>query len=514
MSDSMSSAEPAAPDAPRGGDQGHPRGLPVLFFAELWERFSFYGMRSLLTLYMTKALRYSDQRAYGVYGAYGSLVYAFPVLGGWLADRLLGFRLAIVLGGLLMAAGHFVMAVPGELALYVAMALLCLGNGFFKPNISSLLGQLYVAGDARRDAGFTIFYMGINIGALAAPLLCGTIGQRVDWHWGFGLAGFGMVLGLLWFLSGRARLQGHGQPPDVARLMRKGFGKLSALQWTLIATGLSIGPVALALRDNQTIGYLLYALGVVVYGGLIVRALRQPAVVRGRLLAAIVLMACSMVFWALFEQAGSSLTLFTERNVDREVIPHLWGLRDWIGADIPASALLAINPLYIMFLALPFARLWTSLKQRQHDPSIPTKFSLGLIQLGLGFLVVVYLAAPRASAGGLTGIGWLLLMYLLHTTGELCLSPVGLSAMTKLAPPDSSGLVMGAWFLATSYSHHFGGAIAKLTALKPGAGGGSGVASLEVYTDVFAKLGWLAVVVGLGTAVAARPLKRLMHGVR
>jgi POT family proton-dependent oligopeptide transporter len=493
----------------------HPSGLPVLFFAEMWERFSFYGMRSLLTLYMKGPLGYAHEAATSVFHAYGALVYTFPMAGGVLADRLLGFRLAILLGAILMALGHFVMAIPTELALYCALALLCLGNGLFKPNISGLVGQLYGEGDTRRDAGFTIFYMGINLGAFLAPLVCGSIGERIDWHFGFGLAGIGMLVGLLWFVLGKARLEGHGEPPDRERLHRPRLAGLSAFRLLLLVVALAIAPVALALWRNDYLSYLLYPLGLVVYGGLVLEARRRPREQRDRLLVAMVLMFGSTVFWAMFEQAGSSLTLFTDSNVDRELIPQALGLRRWLGASVPASVFLAFNPLYIIMLALPFARLWTRLKERRRDPSVPLKFGLGLAQLGAGFLLLVFVGVPLAGADKLVHVNWLLLMYLLHTTGELCLSPVGLSAMTKLATRDMTGTVMGAWFLAAAYSQVLGSTIAAATAVEPKLADGAidPAVSLEAYAGVFETVGWIAVVLGGLFMLAAPRLRRLMHGV-
>jgi POT family proton-dependent oligopeptide transporter len=512
---------PIVVGGPAPGRAHHPRGLAVLFVTELWERFSFYGMRSLLTLYMTRVLRYSDRRAYGVYGAYGALVYACPLAGGVLADRLLGYRVAVLLGAVLMALGHFVMAIRHELALYTALALLCLGNGFFKPNISSLVGRLYASGDPRRDAGFTIFYLGINIGAFLAPLVCGSLGERVDWHWGFGLAGVGMLIALLWFGRGRAALEGHGEPPSLEALTARRWLGLDALQLTLLGSLAAVPLVALALQRPQLLGWLLYGAGAAVYGGLIWAALRADATTRRRLLLALVLMACSSVFWALFEQAGSSLTLFAERHVDRSLAHGpLGALLSTLApgarpTELPASVLQAANPLFLIVLALPAAALWTALKRRAADPSAPTKFGLALLQLGLGFLVLVA-GTASADAQARVPLHWLLALYLLLTTGELCLSPIGLSAMTRLAPPRLASTVMGAWFLANAFSHHVGGLIASMTALPASADSApapfAAAGALRLYVSVFTRLGYLALAVGALLLVGARWLRRPLRG--
>lgn len=482
-----------------------PRGLYVLFFAEMWERFSFYGMRALLSLYMTKRLKYSDDRAYGVYGAYGALVYAFPVVGGLLADKLLGYRLAIVIGGILMAIGHFVMAIEHEWFFYAALALLCLGNGFFKPNISSLVGKLYDEHDERRDGGFTIFYMGINLGALLAPIVCGNLGERVGWHVGFGAAGVGMVIGLFWFIRGQNHFSTHGMPPDPDYLLKSLAPGLNRYRLVMIGSMLMVPLVGLGLFYNDLVGYVIYLIGAFVLISLLTIGFRAGNPFRDRTFLVLVLMVFDIVFWAFFEQAGSSLTLFTERNVDRTIF----------GWDVPASLFQAVNPFFIIVLAPLFALLWKKLNVFGKNPSIPMKFSLGLVQLGLGFLALV-IGSSMASPQGLTPVIWLVIAYLLHTTGELCLSPVGLSAITKLAPPEHVGQYMGSWFLASSFAHHVGGAIAKLTA---GAGGATEekltdlVASLAVYSTVFKQIFWFGLGAGIFLAVMTPLLKKLSHGV-
>lgn len=476
----------------------HPKGLYILFFSEMWERFSYYGMRSLLVLYMTKSLLYGDSKAYGVYGAYTALVYAWPVVGGILADRFLGYRRAIILGGILMAMGHFCMAVPNEIVFYIALSLLCLGNGFFKPNVSSIVGKLYGEGDPRRDAGFTIFYMGINLGAFLSPLVCGLVGEIFGWHFGFSLAGVGMLIGLGVFLKGQKLLEDKGLPPDPVLVKKR-----SPLLYLFCV--LAIPLIALGLSQNQYIGNILYITGILILAFLIYIALTSEKIARDRLLVVIGLMVFHTTFWAFFEQAGSSLTLFTDRNVARNVL-------GWL---MPASVAQSFNPFFIILLAPLFSRMWFGLQSFGRQPSIPTKFVLGLIQVGLGFGILVF-GASFAKQTGMTALIWLVLAYFLHTTGELCISPVGLSAVTKLSPAKAVGTVMGAWFLTISFAQHLGAIIARLTATQSEAQIAevvSPVYSLPIYSSVFLDIFWVALAVSIVLLLLTPFFKRLMHGV-
>lgn len=486
--------------------KNHPKGLLILFFSELWERFSFYGMRSLLVLYMTKELLYGDKAAYGVYGAYGALVYAMPVIGGLLADRVLGNRRAIILGGLLMALGHFCMAVSQETFFYGALALLCIGNGFFKPNISSLVGKLYTVGDTRRDAGFTIFYMGINAGAFLSPIVCGVIGEKFGWHYGFGIAGVGMLLGLACFIKGSGQLEGKGEPPSLEKLTARVAGPLSAQNVIYIGCAILVPVIGYAIYQNSLVGNVLSVVGSIALLWLLYTAFTATKEERDRLLVLIVLMFFHMTFWAFFEQAGSSLTLFADRNVNLSLF----------GFETTASLTQSLNPMFIIILAPFFSAMWAGLQNRGLQPSVPGKFVLGILQVGLGFAALVF--GAQFADQGKTAYIWLALAYLLHTTGELCISPVGLSAVTKLAPAKVVSTVMGCWFLTISFAHHIAGAIAKLT-------GGSGdteaasegldaVATLPIYSGVF----WEIFVVSTGAAllllVLSPVLKKWMHGVK
>ncbi len=429
--------------------QGHPRGLYMLFFAEMWERFCFYGMRALLMLYLTKGfLLMKDGPAGHVYASYNALVYLTPIIGGMIADKLLGYRGAIILGGIVMAIGEFTLLVEREFAVYAGMAIIILGNGLFKPNISTLVGKLYAPGDPRRDAGFTIFYMGINIGALASTLLCGWIGEKYGYTWGFGLAGVGMLAGILTFTLGKARLEGHGEPPKP-----EAYSKNLAM---VIAGIVVLAPVVFMLLQYEALVTALVLGGIVLtMGSILVVAFRSDRPQREKLFLLMILWVFHALFWAFFEQAGSSLTLFTDRNVDREIF----------GQTMPTSWGQFFNPAFIVIFGAVFSLMWVKLANKGRDPSIPGKFGLALIQLGAGYGVLVLAAA--AGADGIVPLGFLVLCYLLHTTGELCLSPVGLSAVTKLAPQKIVGMVMGAWFLSISAGHKIAGYVNALAGVKP-----------------------------------------------
>jgi proton-dependent oligopeptide transporter, POT family len=484
---------------------GHPRGLAVLFFSEIWERFSYYGMRALLVLYMVYELGYPEKpQAYGVYGAYGALVYAFPVIGGWLANQWLGYRRAIILGGVLMALGHFAMAVPHELAFYLALALLCVGNGFFKPNISSTVGRLYRQDDLRRDRGFTIFYMAINIGAFSGPLIAGLLGEYVDWHLGFSIAGVGMVLGLIFFVRGQRTLGGHGEPDDPALLHAPVILGLSRLHLVIIGAVLVAPLAACALYWYAIAQVFIVVVSVAVLITLIVFTVMQTGVARLRMIALMVLMFFHMLFWAGFEQAGSSFNVMTKEHVDREVL----------GMTIGATAFQSVNALFIILLAPLFNLLWKRLQEKGWNPSVPMKFALALFQLGIGFWVLVH-GISHADSNATIALWFMVLCYFFHTTGELCLSPIGLSAVTKLAPLRWVGFCMGAWFLTLANAHVVAALIARLTASD------SGVASGEVargealarYATVFEHVFYTAMVAGVILMALTPLIKRLMRGV-
>jgi POT family proton-dependent oligopeptide transporter len=483
----------------------HPRVLAYLFFAETWERFSFYGMRALLVFYLTKSFLFSDKLAYTIYGSYSALVYTTPVIGGLLADRLLGFRKAVLLGGVLMALGHFAMAVQNLQVLYFALALLICGNGFFKPNISSIVGRLYSADDPRRDSAFTIFYMGINLGALLSPLACGYLGERYGWHWGFGLAGVGMLLGLVVFLRAQPLLAGVADPPKQAAHSK--LAGLPSTAWVYFGTLLAVFGAWQLVQHGALVGTLLSLFGAAVLVALLVFLFRlQHKVERDRLAMALVLTLVSVVFWAFFEQTGTSMNLFTDRNVDRSVF----------GFVIPASQFQAVNPVFILILAPVFSALWLYLARRKLEPNTPLKFGFGIIQLGLGF-VALYFGAATSRATGVVPLFWLVLGYFLHSTGELCLSPIGLSMITKLSPKGITGIMMGVWFLSSAFAQYVASLIAQLTGVKDGGAAASALPkpseTVMVYGSVFGSIAWVALAVGLLVVLVSPLIARRMHDV-
>lgn len=483
--------------------------LAYLFFAEMWERFSFYGMRALLIYYLTESFRFSDNAAYAIYGSYSALVYATPVIGGLVADRLLGYRKAVTLGAILMALGHFAMAVQSLPVFYLALALLICGNGFFKPNISSIVGRLYAEDDPRRDSAFTIFYMGINLGALLSPVGCGYLGSHYGWHWGFGLAGVGMLLGLVVFLRAQPLLEGIAEPPEPTLLKLSVVPGLSREAGVYLACAGASFVFWELLQHDKVVGSLLIAFGAVVLVGLVIFLFRlHERQERDRFAVALVLTLFSVVFWAFFEQAGTSMSLFTKRNVDRSFFGHV----------IDAPLFQSVNPLFVLIFAPIFSALWLFLERRNMDPKTPFKFGLGILQLGLGF-VALYVGAFSSRATGMVPMVWLLLGYLLHTTGELCLSPIGLSMITKLSPKSITGTMMGVWFLSSAFAQYAASLIAQLTGVK---GTGEGAAAtlpratdtVMVYGSVFGGIAWVALGVGVLVLIASPLLARRMHGIR
>jgi proton-dependent oligopeptide transporter, POT family len=445
---------------------GHPRGLSTLFFTEMWERFSYYGMRGFLILYMTASVTAGGMgldtaTAAAIYGTYTSLVYLMSVPGGWLADRVLGQRRAVLYGGILIACGHYALAVPAGVAFYLGLALIVLGTGLLKPNISVIVGQLYASHDVRRDAGFSIFYMGINLGALLGPLVTGFLAQDVrframlegwgvnpndTWHWGFGAAGVGMTLGVTQYvLTGRTlgsagTTPGGATTPDLAaRFKRQALAWSGGALFVLVLVGALVAAGLITLQPasvRDATGYSLLVITVVFFATLFLDRSWTPEE-RGRLWMICVFFLAAAVFWSVSEQAGSTLNLFADRSTRNELF----------GVGFPSSWFQSLNPLFIITLAPMFAWLWVRMGTRQ--PSSPVKFSIGLIVVGLGFLILVP-AALAASAGALVSPLWLSGAYLVQTLAELCLSPVGLSSMTKLAPRRIVGSMMGVWFLGSS----------------------------------------------------------------
>jgi len=382
----------------------HPKALYFLFTIEMWERFSYYGMRALLVLYMVKFFVFNTEKAGNIYGIYTGLVYLTPLIGGYISDRYLGQKTCIVIGAILMMLGHFVLAIPDEMLFYTALSLLIIGNGFFKPNISSLVGQLYEENDPRRDSGFTIFYMGINLGAFLSPLICGTLGEKVGFHYGFASAGVGMLIGLLIFLVGQRKfIKDIGNSP-----LRKEL------------TPQNKGNSPLLIQEKQRIAVIF------------------------------ILMFFSIFFWMSFEQAGSSLTLFADRSTDR-LIPFF----NW---EFPVSYFQAINPILILVFAPIFSQMWLTLADFRKNPPVPIKFAIGLFLVSIGFVIMIF-AAKYAEISKVSFV-WLIIVYLFHTLGELCISPVGLSVVTKLAPIQFISLLMAIWFLSSFFANLAAGVFA------------------------------------------------------
>ena len=473
---------------------GHPRGMSTLFFTEMWERFSYYGMRALLVLFMTDlvadgGLGLDDVTATAIYGLYTFGVYAVALPGGWVADRLTGQRHAVLWGGIVIATGQFALATPTAGGFYGGLALIVLGTGLLKPNVSAIVADVYPEGGARRDAGFSIFYMGINLGALAGPIICGYLGERFDWRLGFGAAGVGMVLGVVHYALGWRHLGDAGTLRTDTGARRRA--------WRTLATGaaVTLGLLA-ALVAARSSGLLaLSVLGVAQATGVIIAAMVALYFAyvftfggldpdeRRRLAVVPLLFLAAAIFWSGFEQAGSSMTLFADRLTDRVVL----------GWEIPVSWLQSINPLFIILLAPVAGEVWIRLGSR--NPSFPAKFAYGLVLLGTGFFVLAW-AATFATDGARISPMWLVATYFLHTTGELCLSPVGLSSITKLSPRRFVGQMMGIWFMAAALGNLLAGLAAGL------------IESLAL-PQLFGIVGLVAAGTGLLVLVVSGPVRRL-----
>ncbi len=432
-----------------------PKGLFLLFFVEMWERFSYYGMRALLMLYMVDYLMFSTEKSAQIYGWYTGMVYLTPLLGGYIADRYLGQRKAIVVGGTLMALGHFAMAFPSMPFFFGAMILLIMGNGFFKPNISTVVGSLYEENDPRRDGGFTIFYMGINLGAMFSPLVCSTLGEKIGWHWGFGAAGVGMVIGLAMYLWGQKALLGNkGLAPAVR-------DDKPYIPYTLVGIVLSF-LIASALQfngydikgliPNWVYGLLatLVAIGLAYAYASKSGKSTLTHIEKQRLAVIFIMVFFSIFFWSAFEQAGSSLTLFAKNETNRMINIFGWS---WL---MPAGYFQSLNPFFIVLLAPFFSSMWVRMGETGKEPSSPIKFVIALGLLAIGFVVMIA-AAAACQQSGPVGMMWLVGAYFFHTLGELCLSPVGLSLVTKLAPVQFGSLMMGVWFLSSVAAGFVGG---------------------------------------------------------
>jgi POT family proton-dependent oligopeptide transporter len=593
----------------------HPKGLMILFFAEMWERFSYYGMRALLIFYFTQHFLFDDQAATSQYGAYTSLVWLAPVIGGFVADRFLGARKATAFGALLLVCGHFLMAVgegptakqdliyqgvhyavkaddrpeggvsqilvggkayelgataKGELQIkglpanaslpsvlpdksytkqtrrdgpyldlfYLALALIIMGVGFMKGNISATVGALYAKNDPRRDTGFTLYYYGFNLGAFWAASVCGWLGTTFGWWAGFGAAGLGMFIGWLVFVVGRPLLLGKGEPPEPEKLKAPLFGPLNR-EWIVYLSAL-LGVVGLCfvvrLGDVQALLLTLMSVAILAYVAWMAIT-KFDRVERERLMLAVVLVVGATVFWTLYEQTGSSMNLLAERNTDLRLtghaaLVHLFGQTiaigsqaqiaaigfhpahwwSWIDTNLTPSQTQAFDPGFLLLFAPLFAALWGWLGKRGQDPDPMFKFALALVQVGLGFLVLVW-GGRFVDAGFRLPLIFLALAYLFHTTGELCLSPVGLSQITKLSPPMIVSTMMAVFFLSNSWGQKIGGWVAGLTASKTV--GGQVVdpaASLHTILSVYNLIGWVSVAFGVAFFALSPVIKGWAHG--
>ena len=435
-----------------------PKGLAIIFATEMWERFSYYGMRALLVLYLVNALGYKREDALELYGIYTGLVYVTPLIGGWIADRWLGMRMAAVIGGIVMMLGHFAMAVPSML--HVALGLLIVGNGFFKPNTSTMVGELYDGvDDPRRDGGYTIFYMGINLGALCSPLVCGTLGQKLGWHYGFASAGVGMLIGLITLLSFQSWLGRAGLRPEQQSVSWKNAPTISI--WAASCVGFVYAALAIA----PTISALSVIVKVILALAIIAAAIWLPGMISGkktgdekltaaewkRVAAICILTMFSIFFWMGFEQAGGSMSLFADKQTERTMF----------GWEVPSSWFQSINPFAILILAPVFAFIWGALNKSRFALPDPAKQAMGLITLGLGF-IVMYRAQTLADAVGMVSPMWLWGAYMLHTLGELMLSPVGLALTSRAAPIRVAALLMGVWMLSSAAGNYLAGALEKI----------------------------------------------------
>jgi len=495
--------------------KGHPKGLYLLFMTEMWERFSYYGMRAIFVLYMTKMLLMGDAEASEIYGSYTGLVYLTPLLGGYLADRYLGNRRSIEIGGILMAIGQFILffsaSANGASAvtlMWMGLTMLIIGNGFFKPNISTMVGQLYPQGDRRVDSAFTIFYMGINLGAFMSPLICGTLAEKVDFKWGFLAAGIGMLIGLVTFIISKNKVLVDADNKPIGLPTNK-FG---IAQWGMVIG--SIGLIFFLMNfktmfnsDLDVIGYLIY--GAMILMPLIVltdKSLTKDE--KDRIIVIFILAFFVIFFWGAFEQAGASLTIFADRQTDRNLF----------GWEMPASYFQSVNALAILLLAPLFSSIWLRLGNRGKEPSSPKKMAYGLALISFGYLVIAY-AVYGLGMMDKVSMFWLIGLYVIHTMGELCLSPIGLSMVSKLSPVRFSSLLMGTWFLANAAANKFAG---TLSALIPG-GGESGEAPKTTsfmgfqITDLFDFFIVFVIMCGVAALilfVISRWLEKKMHGIK
>ncbi|GAB2532444.1 peptide MFS transporter [Rufibacter soli] len=497
----MDLTEPKIPEAPAA--TGHPRQLYMLFFTEMWERFSFYGMKALLLAYMITQLKFDEPKGYAILGSYAALVYTMPMFGGMMSDRFLGGRKAVMYGGVLMSIGHLVLALPQDWSFFYGMAFIICGNGFFKPNISSLVGTLYADNDPRKDSGFSIFYMGINIGAALGGLLCGYVGQQINWHYGFGLAGVFMVLGLVVFALGKKSLGQNGLPPNPQDLKAPLFAGISKEIVIYVAT-LGLIPLIVALFYRYEImDFIMFGLGAISVVYILTFALKMGGEVRNKMFAALVLTVSSTLFWAFYEQNAGSLNLFAMRNVDMHVA----------GVELPA---LAVNnflpPAWVILLSFFFSWLWPVLNRKGIEPNTPSKFGLAFILMGLGFYVF-FLSTRMNADTGLIPLYAFMGGYFFIICGEMCISPIGLSMITKLSPARIVALMMGIWFFASAVGEFLASKIGALMSV-PAQVVNDPIQSLPYYAQVLSQIGLWSVGIGVVMLLLNKLIRRGMGEVR
>jgi POT family proton-dependent oligopeptide transporter len=497
----MDLTEPQIPEAP--ASTGHPRQLYMLFFTEMWERFSFYGMKALLLAYMITELKFDEPKGYAILGSYAALVYTMPMFGGMMSDRFLGGRKAVMYGGVLMTIGHLVLALPQDWSFFYGMAFIICGNGFFKPNISSLVGTLYSDNDPRKDSAFSIFYMGINIGAALGGLLCGYVGQQIDWHYGFGLAGLFMMLGLVVFAIGKKSLGQNGLPPDPEDLKRPVLAGISK-EVVIYGATLLVIPVIVALFHNyEVMDFIMFGLGGLSVVYILTFAFRMETDVRNKLFAALIMTVSSTLFWAFYEQNAGSLNLFAMRNVDMNVD----------GVSLPA---LAVNnflpPAWVIALSFLFSRLWPFLNRKGIEPNTPSKFGFAFVLMGIGFYVFYLSCATNTETGYIPLLAFMA-GYFFIICGELCLSPIGLSMITKLSPTKIVALMMGIWFFASAVGEFLAGKIGALMSV-PAEVVNNPVLSLPFYATILNQIGLWSLGIGVSLLCLGYFIRKLMGDVR
>ncbi|WP_304985207.1 peptide MFS transporter [Coxiella-like endosymbiont] len=474
----------------------HPKGLYLLFFTELWERFGFYTVTTILILYLVQSLHFTDQHADLLYGAFSALLYLTPPLGGFIADRYIGFQKTILWGSCLFILGYLLTALPSQQGFFIGLALLVVANGLFKPNVSSILGTLYGRDDPRRDGGFTLFYMGINVGSLIPPIFIGAVVHYYGWHVGFLFAALGMVIGMITFFIGHKRLGNRGALPTQSPL--NSFSTKIKFN-TVLCLGI-IASVALIQLcfDFPALTNTIVVIGTfLIFLAVVYLLLKEKRAQRNKMTASLILIAISIGFWALYNQTFSSLMLFADRNMDT----HLFGFK------INAEFTQFFNPFFIIALSPLLSRLWISLDKKKINPSIPTKFALGVLFVALGFLLLAF-GTQFFGTNGLTSPWWLISSYFLQTIGELFLSPVGLAMITVLSPPRLVGLMMGIWFLSQSAAFAIAGSLATLASVPAQL---SPICSLSIYSHAFLVYGTITSILTMVSFVLIPLLKRLIR---